>query len=262
MKSDQHGRAAEPSGDSGQIEGRNAVIEALRSGRTIDKLYVVKDKIEGQLGYIVSTARAAGAVISQCDRRKLDALSRTGAHQGVIAVAAVREYVPLEQILEAAAARENPTIVICDGVTDPHNLGAIIRTADAAGVSGIVIPKRGSAGLTAVVAKTSAGAVEYVPVARVSNIPSTIRTLKEKGYWIFGSDLAGSTALSASDFNRPSVVIIGSEGEGIGRLVLEMCDYVINIPMRGKINSLNASVAAGVILFEIVRQQQDEFQRG
>lgn len=240
----------------GIIEGRNAVIEALRAGETIDKIYLAKGETDKTLGHIASKARAAGVVVVEADRRKLDGMSRTHAHQGVIALAAVREYSSVEDILSAAEKRgEKPLLVICDEISDPHNLGAIIRTAECAGAHGIVIPKRRSAGLTAIVAKTSAGAVAHMPVARVPNIAALLNDLKKQGIWIFGTAAEGTTALYDADLKGPAAIVIGSEGDGMTRLVAESCDFLVSIPMRGKLNSLNASAAASVLLYEAVRQR-------
>ena len=240
----------------GVIEGRNAVIEALRSGVTMDKIYILKGETDKTLGHIASTARAAGIVVVDADKRKLDNMSRTHSHQGVIALAAVREYVSVESILEAAAEKgEKPLLVVCDEITDHHNLGAIIRTAECAGAHGIVIPKRRSAGLTAVVAKTSAGAVSHMPVARVANIPSLLKDLKKQGVWVFGTAADGTTNLYDADLKGPAAIVIGSEGEGMTRLAAENCDFLVSIPMRGKLNSLNASAAAAIMLYEAVRQR-------
>ena len=240
----------------GLIEGRNAVIEALRAGESIDKIYLAKGETDKTLGHIASTARAAGVVVVEADRRKLDAMSRTHAHQGVIALAAVREYAAVKDILAAAQERgEAPLLVICDEISDPHNLGAIIRTAECAGAHGVVIPKRRSAGLTAVVAKTSAGAVAHLPVARVPNIPSLLKDLKKQGMWIFGTAADGTTSLYDADLKGPAAIVIGSEGDGMTRLVAESCDFLVSIPMRGKLNSLNASAAAAILLYEAVRQR-------
>ena len=240
----------------GIIEGRNAVIEALRAGTPIDKIYLAKGETDAALGHIASTARSKGIVVTDADRRKLDAMSRTHAHQGVIAIAAVREYVSVEDILAAAREKdEAPLLVICDELSDPHNLGAVIRTAECAGAHGIVIPKRRSAGLTAIVAKTSAGAVSYLPVARVPNLTALLKDLKSQGIWIFGTAAEGTTSLYQADFKGPTAIVIGSEGDGMGRLVREQCDFLVSIPMRGKINSLNASAAAAVVLYEAVRQR-------
>ena len=240
----------------GVIEGRNAVIEALRAGTAIDKIYLAKGETDAALGHIASTARAKGVVVVEADRRKLDAMSLTHAHQGVIALAAVRAYASVEDILEAARAKgEPPLIVVCDELSDPHNLGAVIRTAECAGAHGVIIPKRRSAGLTAVVAKTSAGAVSHVPVARVPNLPALLDQLKEAGVWIFGTAAGAPTSLYQADLKGPAAVVIGSEGTGMGRLVTEHCDFLVSIPMRGKLNSLNASAAAAILLYEAVRQR-------
>jgi 23S rRNA (guanosine2251-2'-O)-methyltransferase len=241
----------------GMIEGRNAVMEALRSGEAIDKLYLAKGDTDKTLGHIASSARNKGIVVVEADRRKLDAMSRTHAHQGVIAVAAVREYASVESILASAAQRgEAPLLVVCDEISDPHNLGAVIRTAECAGAHGVIIPKRRSAGLTAVVGKTSAGAVAYLPVARVPNIPTLLKELKEQGVWIFGTAADGTTPLYDADLRGPAAIVIGSEGAGMTRLVGENCDFLVSIPMKGKINSLNASAAAAVLLYEAVRQRR------
>lgn len=240
----------------GIIEGRNAVIEALRVGTPMDKIYIAKGETDKTLGHIASKARSAGIVVVEADRRKLDGMSRTHAHQGVIAVAAVREYVSIEDILQAAKDKgEPPLLVICDELSDPHNLGAVIRTAECAGAHGVVIPKRRSAGLTAVVAKTSAGAVSHIPVARVANLPSLLKELKKAGLWIFGSAADGTTPLYDADLKGPAAIVIGSEGEGMSRLVTENCDFLVSIPMKGKLNSLNASAAAAILLYEAVRQR-------
>ena len=240
----------------GIIVGRNAVIGALRAGETIDKIYLQKGETDKTLGHIASKARAAGVVVVEADRRKLDAMSRTHAHQGVIALAAVREYVSVESILQAARDKgEAPLLVVCDEISDPHNLGAIIRTAECAGAHGVVIPKRRSAGLTAVVAKTSAGAVSHLPVARVANLPSLLKQLKKEGLWIFGAAADGPVSLYEADLKGPAAIVIGSEGSGMSRLVAETCDVLVRIPMKGKLNSLNASAAAAILLYEAVRQR-------
>lgn len=242
--------------NDGVIEGRNAVIEALRANVTIDKIFIAKGETDATLGYIASSAREKGIVVVDADRRKLDNMSRTHSHQGVIALAAVRAYVSVDDILEIAHKKgESPLIVVCDELSDPHNLGAVIRTADAAGAHGVIIPKRRSAGLTAVVAKTSAGAVAHVPVARVPNIPTLLKELKEEGVWVFGTAAQGTTTLYQADLKGPAAIVIGSEGDGMGRLVTEQCDFTVSIPMFGAINSLNASAAAAVLLYEAVRQR-------
>ena len=240
----------------GVIEGRNAVIEALRAGENIDKIFILKGETDKTLGHIASKARAAGIVVVDADRRKLDNMSRTHAHQGVIALAAVREYVSVESILQAAEAKgEKPLLVICDEISDHHNLGAIIRTAECAGAHGVVIPKRRSAGLTAVVAKTSAGAVAHVPVARVPNIAALLKDLKKQGVWVFGTAAGGNTTLYDADLKGPAAIVIGSEGDGMTRLARENCDFLCSIPMKGNINSLNASAAASILMYEVVRQR-------
>ena len=240
----------------GIIEGRNAVIEALRAGVAIDKIYLQKGETDKTLGHIASKARAAGTVVVEADKRKLDNMSRTHAHQGVIALTSVREYVSVERILEIAAEKnEAPLLVICDEISDPHNLGAIIRTAECAGAHGVVIPKRRSAGLTAIVAKTSAGAVSHVPVARVPNIAALLKDLKKQGVWVFGTAAGGNTTLYDADLKGPAAIVIGSEGEGMTRLVQENCDFLVSIPMKGRLNSLNASAAAAILLYEAVRQR-------
>ena len=240
----------------GMIEGRNAVIEALRSGTAIDKIYLQKGETDKTLGHIASRARAAGTVVVEADRRKLDAMSRTHAHQGVIALASVREYVSVESILRSAREKgEAPLLVVCDEISDPHNLGAIIRTAYCAGAHGVIIPKRRSAGLTSVVAKTSAGAVSYLPVARVPNLPALLKDLKDQGVWVFGTAAGGTTDLYHADLKGSAAIVIGSEGEGMSRLVEENCDFLVSIPMKGGLNSLNASAAAAILLYEAVRQR-------
>ena len=240
----------------GIIEGRNAVIEALRAGTAIDKIYLQRGETDRTLGHIASRARAAGIVVVEADRRKRDALSRPHAHQGVIARAAGREYASVTDILRAAEERgEAPLVVVCDEISDPQNLGAIIRTAECAGAHGVIIPKRRSAGLTAIVAKTSAGAVAHVPVARVPNIPSLLKDLKKQGVWVFGTAAEGTTPLYNADLKGPAAIVIGSEGEGMTRLAAENCDFLVSIPMQGKLSSLNASAAAAILLYEAVRQR-------
>ncbi|HIY06260.1 MAG TPA: 23S rRNA (guanosine(2251)-2'-O)-methyltransferase RlmB [Candidatus Evtepia faecigallinarum] len=240
----------------GIIEGRNAVIEALRAGVDIDKIFIMKGEVDTALGHIASTARSRGIVVADADKRKLDGMSRTHAHQGVIAVAAVRAYATVEEILQRARDKgEPPLVVVCDELSDPHNLGAVIRTAECAGAHGVIIPKRRSAGLTAVVAKTSAGAVAHLPVARVANLPSLLKQLKKEGLWVFGSAADGPTRLYDADLKGPAAIVIGSEGDGMSRLVAETCDVLVHIPMKGKLNSLNASAAAAILLYEALRQR-------
>ena len=242
--------------NDGIIEGRNAVIEALRAGVTIDKIFIMKGETDATLGHIASTAREAGIVVVDADRRKLDGMSRTHSHQGVIAQAAVREYATVDDILNAAREKgENPLIVVCDELSDPHNLGAILRSAECAGAHGVIIPKRRSVGLTATVAKASAGAVEYMKVARVTNINAAISELKEKGVWIYGTAAEGSVPMYQADLTGPAAIVIGNEGDGMRQLVRKNCDVCVHIPMRGRISSLNASAAASILLYEAVRQR-------
>ena len=254
-------KAAEGSDElaEGLIEGRNALTEALKSGRTIDKVYVAEGSADRSLTRLAALAKEAGAVVVPVDRRKLDQMSPTGAHQGVIAAVAAHEYASVDDILALAAERgEAPLIVICDELSDPHNLGAILRSAECAGAHGVIIPKRRSVGLTAVVSKTSAGAVEYLPVARVANIANTIRELKEQGVWIYGTAADGASGLYRTDLTGPSAIVIGNEGEGMSRLVRESCDVLVSIPMKGRISSLNASAAATVLLYEALRQRENK----
>ena len=240
----------------GVIEGRNAVIEALRAGTPIDKVYIAKGETDAALGHIAAKAREKGIAIVDCDRRKLDGMSVTHSHQGVIAVAAVREYATVDDILNAAREKdEAPLIVVCDELSDPHNLGAVIRTAECAGAHGVITPKRRSAGLTAVVAKTSAGAVSHVPVARVANLTACLKELKEEGVWVFGTAADARQTIYQADLKGPAAIVIGSEGDGMSRLVRETCDVLLSIPMKGKLNSLNASAAAAILLYEAVRQR-------
>ncbi len=242
--------------DESLIEGRNAVTEALRAGRTLNKVFVASGDTDAGLRRLAAEARSAGAVVVETDRRKLDRMSATGAHQGIIAYAAVKEYCTVQDILNNARSRgEAPLIVICDEVSDGHNLGAVIRTGECAGVHGVIIPKRRSAALSAVVAKTSAGAVEYMPVARVTNLAAAIRELKDAGVWIYGTAADAESALWETDLTGPAAIVIGSEGDGMGRLVADSCDFRISIPMRGRISSLNASASAAVVLYEAMRQR-------
>ena len=238
------------------IEGRNAVIEALRAGRAIDKLFINKGEVDKTLGHIASKARDKGIVVVECDRRKLDFMSQTHAHQGVIAVCAVREYCTVEDILAIAEERqEAPFVIVCDEISDGHNLGAIIRSAECAGAHGVIIPKRRSAGLTAVVDKASAGAAEHMAIARVPNIPAALRELKEQGLWVYGTAADGQSDLWHTDFSGPLALVIGSEGDGMGRLVAESCDFIVSLPMKGRVSSLNASAAAAITMYEILRQR-------
>ena len=239
-----------------RIEGKNAVMEALKAGRPIDKVYIAKGEQDKALRFIAQKAKAAGAVISEVDRRKLDFMSATHAHQGVIAVAALREYVSVADILAAAKEKgEAPLVVVCDEISDPHNLGAIIRTAECAGAHGVIIPKHRSAGVTAVVEKTSAGAVEYMPVARVTNLAAALEELQRSGVWVYGTAAEGDRSLWEADLTGGTAIVIGSEGDGMARLTREKCDFLLSIPMKGRISSLNASAAASVVLYEALRQR-------
>lgn len=237
-----------------RIEGRNPVLEALKSGREIDKILVQSGEKNGSLKKIIAVAREKKIVVTETERRRLDAMSVTHSHQGVIAFAAAREYSTVENILKSAADKgEQPFIVIADDLTDPHNLGSVIRTANAAGAHGVIIPKRNSVGLSPVVEKTSAGALEFTPVARVSNLASTIELLKKKNIWVVGADMDGSETIYTHDFSGAVAIVVGSEGKGVSRLVREKCDFIVSIPMNGQINSLNASVAAALMMYEVVR---------
>ena len=240
----------------GQLEGRNALTEALKSGRTIDKVFIAAGDTDRGLQRLAAQAKEAGAVVVPVDRRKLDAMSVTHSHQGVICLAAAHEYATVDDILAEAEARgEQPLIVICDELTDPHNLGAILRSAECAGAHGVIIPKRRSVGLTAVVAKASAGAVEYMKVARVTNITATIEDLKKRGVWVYGTAAEGSIPMYQADLKGSAAIVIGNEGDGMSALVRKSCDVMVNIPMKGRISSLNASAAASILLYEAVRQR-------
>jgi 23S rRNA (guanosine2251-2'-O)-methyltransferase len=244
------------------IEGRHPVLEALKSGREIDKIFIQKGANEGSIRQIIAMAREKNLLIKEVDRIKLDNLSITHNHQGVIASAALYKYYEIEEILNIAKEKgEEPFIILLDEITDNHNLGSIIRTAEAAGVHGIVIPKRRSVALTPIVAKTSAGAIEYVPVAKVTNISQTIEYLKKQGLWIVGADMRGGTYYE-KDMTGPIALVIGSEGEGIGRLIKDNCDFLVKIPMTGKISSLNAGVSTGIIAYDIFRQRQLKSLKG
>lgn len=238
-----------------KIEGRNAVIEAFRSGRAVDKVFVLNGCQDGPIRTIVREAKKHDTVINFVEKERLDKMSDTGKHQGVIAFAASYEYAEVEDILAKAREKgEPPFILLLDGIEDPHNLGAIIRTANLAGAHGVIIPKRRAVGLTATVAKASAGAINYTPVAKVTNLGQTIDELKAEGLWFVCADMGG-TSMYDLDLKGPIGVVIGNEGEGVSRLVREKCDFIASIPMKGDIDSLNASVAAGVLAFEIVRQR-------
>ena len=241
--------ATERNENSELIIGRNPITEALKSGRELNQLFVARGERSGSLGHIVSLAKERGTPVKEVDAKKLDFLSNGGAHQGVAAFCAAHAYASLEDIFALAKERdEAPFIIICDEIEDPHNLGAIIRTADAVGAHGVVVPKRRSAALTGVVAKASAGAIEYVKVARVTNLAAAIDTMKEKNMWIYCSDMDGEDYRRVN-FSGGVGLVIGSEGRGVSRLVRQKCDVVVSLPMKGKINSLNASVAAAVLMY-------------
>ena len=240
---------------SEQIEGRNAVLEAFRSGKCVDKLFILDGCQDGPVRTIAREARKTDTIINYVSKERLDQLSETRAHQGVIAQVAAYEYSTVEEILARAEEKgEPPFLILLDNVEDPHNLGAIIRTANLAGAHGVIIPKRRAVGLTSTVAKTSAGAINYTPVAKVTNIVRTIEELKEKGIWFVCADMGGETMYDL-DLTGPMGLVIGNEGEGVSRLVREACDFTASIPMKGDSDSLNASVAAGVLAYEIVRQR-------
>ena len=238
------------------IEGRNAVLEAFRAGKTIDRLFILDGCQDGPIKSILREAKKTDTIINFVKKERLDQMSETGKHQGVMAYAAAYEYAKVEDILKIAEEKgEPPFLILLDNIEDPHNLGAIIRTANQAGVHGIIIPKRRAVGLTATVAKASAGAINYTPVAKVTNLGNTIEELKEKGLWFVCADLDGQVMYDL-DLKGPIGLVIGSEGEGVGRLVKEKCDFIAKIPMKGDIDSLNASVAAGILAYEIVRQRR------
>ena len=239
------------------IEGRNAVIEAFRSGKTIDKLFVLDGSEDGSIKTIMREAKKQDVIVNFVKKERLDQMSSTKKHQGVIAYAAAYEYATVEDIIENARKKgEPPFVIILDNIEDPHNLGAIIRTANLAGAHGVIIPKRRAVGLTATVARTSAGALNFTPVAKVTNIAKTIEELKKEGLWFVCADMGG-TNMYQLDLKGPIGLVIGNEGEGVSRLVREKCDFVASIPMHGDIDSLNASVATGVLAFEIVRQRMN-----
>lgn len=235
------------------IAGRNAVMEALKSGRHLDSVVIARGDRQGSIAAIAARCKEQGVPIKEADVRKLDAMAAN--HQGVIAIAACKEYVTLDALFQAAEDKgEPPFFIVCDELEDPHNLGAILRTAEAAGAHGVIVPRRRSVGLTSTVYKASAGAVEYVPVARVANINDALRELKERGVWVYGLDMDGED-WCATDMTGATALVVGSEGRGISRLVRENCDFVLSLPMNGRVNSLNASVACGIVLYEVARQR-------
>lgn len=239
-----------------KVEGRNAVIELLNSNRDINKIYIQNGEKHGSINKIISIAKEKKIIINKVDKIKMDAISETKRHQGVIAIVAPYNYSTLDDIIEYAHSKnEEPFILILDGIEDVHNLGSIIRTAETAGVHGIIIPKRRAASVNATVAKTSAGAIEYMKIARVNNLNETIKKLKEEGLWIIGTEMNAKTKYYDQDLKGPIAIVIGNEGTGISSLVKKNCDILINIPMKGKINSLNASVSTGIILYEALKQR-------
>lgn len=241
--------------DSQYVAGRNPVLEILKTDKEIDKLYILKGDLQGSINKIIGIARDKNIVIQEVDKNKLDSLGGGSNHQGVVALVSAYKYAEVDSILERAKAKgENPFVIVLDGIEDPHNLGAIIRTAECAGVHGIIIPKRRSATVNQTVYKSSAGAVEHILVAKVNNINNEIESLKEKGLWIFGADVEGSSLYFKTDLKGSIALVIGSEGKGLSRLTKEKCDVLVKIPMAGKISSLNASNAAAILIYEVVRQ--------
>ena len=239
-----------------QVEGRNSVLELLESGKDINKIFVARGEKQGSINKIIGKAKDSKIVLVETDKRKLDEMSQTGNHQGVIAIVPPFEYCDVDDILNVAKEKnEDPFVIILDGIEDPHNLGAIIRTAETAGAHGVVIPKRRAVGVNSTVNKSSAGAVEYMKVARVNNITETMNYLKEKGLWIIGTDMDTDKYYYNQNMTGPIAIVIGSEGFGMSRLVKENCDILVKIPMNGKITSLNASVSAGIVMYEIVKQK-------
>ncbi|MEK3806553.1 23S rRNA (guanosine(2251)-2'-O)-methyltransferase RlmB [Bacillus sp. FSL H8-0547] len=238
------------------IIGRNTVIEALKSTRNVYKIWIAENSVKGQAQQIAQLAKEKGIIIQTVPKKKIDQMAE-GNHQGVVAQVAAYEYAEVDDILKAAADKgEAPFILILDEIEDPHNLGSIMRTADATGAHGIIIPKRRAVGLTTTVAKLSTGAIEYIPVARVTNLARTIEELKERGVWIVGTDAKGSDDYRSMDGKMPLGLVIGSEGKGMGRLIKEKCDFLVNLPMAGRVTSLNASVAAGLLMYEVYRKRQ------
>ena len=244
--------------DETVVIGRNAVKELLSGGRDVDKLYITSGEREGSINQLLGIAAERGIPITECDRSRLDAIARGGRHQGIIAIAAERNYSTIEEIIEYANEKgEPPFVVVCDGVEDPHNLGAIIRSAECSGAHGIIIPKRRAVGLTATVAKSSAGALEHMKVAKVTNLASAIDELKDRGLWIYAADMDGSTYYK-TDMKGATALVLGSEGFGISRLVKEKCDFIVSIPLYGQVNSMNVSCAAAILLAEVARQRNNK----
>lgn len=242
-----------------QVEGRNAVIELLESGRDINKIFISNGEKHGSINKIITMAKQKKVLVTEVNKTKLKEMAKTENYQGVIAIVPPFEYCDVDDILEESKKRnEDPLIVILDGIEDPHNLGSIIRTSETAGVHGIIIPKRRAASVNSTVAKVSAGAVEYMKIARVNNLTETIKYLKDKGIWICGTDISTDTYYDKQDFTGPIAIIIGSEGFGMSRLVKENCDFLVKIPMKGNITSLNASVSAGIVIYEAVKQKKNK----
>lgn len=242
-----------------QVEGRNAVIELLESGRDINKIFISNGEKHGSINKIITMAKQRKVLVTEVSKTKLKEMAKTENYQGVIAIVPPFEYCDVDDILEESKKRnEDPFIVILDGIEDPHNLGSIIRTSETAGVHGIIIPKRRAASVNSTVAKVSAGAVEYMKIARVNNLTETIKYLKDKGIWICGTDISTDTYYDKQDFTGPIAIIIGSEGFGMSRLVKENCDFLVKIPMKGNITSLNASVSAGIVIYEAVKQKKNK----
>lgn len=242
-----------------QVEGRNAVIELLESGRDINKIFISNGEKHGSINKIITMAKQKKVLVTEVNKTKLKEMAKTENYQGVIAIVPPFEYCDVDDILEKSKKRnEDPFIVILDGIEDPHNLGSIIRTSETAGVHGIIIPKRRAASVNSTVAKVSAGAVEYMKIARVNNLTETIKYLKDKGIWICGTDISTDTYYDKQDFTGPIAIIIGSEGFGMSRLVKENCDFLVKIPMKGNITSLNASVSAGIVIYEAVKQKKNK----
>lgn len=258
LSADGRGKAMEnknPSNENQLIIGRNAVLEALKSERAIDTLLVARGERNGSVGKIIKECKEKGAVVKEVDKKKLDFLCAQGNHQGVAAYAAMHEYAEIDDIFNLAKEKnEPPFIIICDELEDPHNLGAIIRTAECAGAHGVIIPKRRSVSLTWAVSKAAAGALEYMPVARVTNLASALEDLKKRGVWIYSADMDG-TPWDETDFSGAVGLVVGSEGNGVGKLIREKSDFIVSLPLKGKINSLNASVAAGILMYEVSRQR-------
>lgn len=249
-------RERESEAREGVVAGRNAVLEAMKSGIGVEKIFVVRGELEGSIVKILALAREKKIAVQECDKVKLEFLSGVKNHQGIVAYLAQKEYCSVDDILACAAERgEPPFLIIADEIADPHNLGAIIRTADACGAHGVIIPRHRGVGVTPAVAKSSAGAVLHVNIAKVTNLSQTIDELKEKGVWIYGTDSRGQAGVFDTDFTGSCALVVGSEGYGMSRLVGEKCDFLLNIPMRGKVTSLNASVAAGVLMYEVLRQR-------